>query len=148
MGSAACFRVIEVTFQDPSGADKCICTILQTDGQQMMQAGRGQPALNRSGRSDHGNGKGGWRHIGPQPRVLIGVEDRGPVTCRYGSGWRRFGVADSELIHRRGDEIVNGVGVGYGWAKWRFVDGSCLGRASVPIFQCIKTCTNYNTFEN
>jgi hypothetical protein len=90
-------------------ADKCICTILQADGQQMMQSGRGQAVLNRSGRNDHGNGKSGWRHIRPPPRVLIGAEDRGPVTCIYECGWRRFGVADSELIHGLGDKTLDGV---------------------------------------
>ena len=57
---------------------------------------------------------------------------RAPTTCAdWGRGqrtcnlqiWKRmaaFWAADFELIHGLGDEIMSGVGVGYGWAKRRF----------------------------
>lgn len=86
------------------------------------------------GKSDRGNGKSGRRHIGNPPRVLIVAEDRRSVTCRYRSGWRRFGVTDSELIHGLGGECVNGVlkGMdGQNGALWSY--GSYSVRESLPI---------------
>lgn len=91
--------------------------------------------MESNGKSGQGNGKSGWRHIGNPPRVLIETEDRGPVTCRYGSGWRHFGVTVSELIHGVGGECVNGVleGMdGQNGALWLY--GSFSGRESLPIF--------------